>query len=133
MHFQYLTDIDLSAAFPSTCQIGGNTKGVNTFTGVDLGDISGGLVNSANFLQDPSTLGCFISQAIQAEAPTSLAKVFSGAALTSALALIPAKLLPALAPLGTCTNLPPGKTVNEYGNGYPGALIQYSGPRADSS
>lgn len=122
-----------SAAFPSTCQIGGNTGTVNSFTGVDLNNISGGLVNSAAFFQDPSKLGCFISQAIQAEAPTSLAKVFSGASLASALALIPTKLLPALAPLGTCANLPAGKTINEYGNGFPGAVVQYSGPRADSA
>lgn len=120
------------AAFPATCQVGGNTNGVNTFTGVDLGDISGGLFNAESFT-DPAALGCFISQNIQAEAPSSLEKVFTGAALAAAKALIPTQLLPALSALGTCQNLPPGKTVNQYGNGYPGAIQQSSGPRANSA
>lgn len=117
-------------AFPSTCKVGGNVNGVNTFAGVDLGDISGGLFNSAS-LTDPAKLGCFISQNIQAEAPSSLEAVFSGALLTSALALIPTQLLPALAGLGSCQNLPAGKTVGQYGNGFPGAVVQNSGPRAN--
>jgi hypothetical protein len=118
-------------AYPTTCQVGGNTNGVNTFSGVDVGDISGGLFNAAS-LTDPAALGCFISQNIQAEAPTSLEAVFSGASLAAVMALIPTQLLPALAGLGACGDLPPGKTVNEYGNGFPGAVITNSGPRADS-
>jgi hypothetical protein len=117
------------AAYPSTCKVGGNTNGVNTFTGVDLGDISGGFFNAQSFT-DPAKLGCFISQNIQAEAPSSLEAVFTGATLVQALAQIPIKLLPALAPLGSCTGLPKGKTVSQYGNGFPGAKIQNSGPRS---
>ncbi|KAI9749390.1 MAG: hypothetical protein M4579_006892 [Chaenotheca gracillima] len=117
------------AAFPSTCKVGGNTNGVNTFAGVDLGDISGGLFNSASLL-DPDTLGCFISQNIQAEAPDSLQNVFDGLLLKQALGLISKKLLPALAPLGACKNLPKGKTVSDYGSGFPGAVIMNKGPRA---
>jgi len=117
------------AAFPSTCKVGGNTGTVNSFAGVDLGDISGGLFNSAD-LTDPAKLGCFISQNIQAEAPTSLSAVFSGATLAAALALIPTQLLPALSGLGACSNLPAGKGVNSYGNGFPGAKIVNSGPRS---
>jgi hypothetical protein len=120
------------AAFPSTCKVGGNTNGVNTFTGVDLGDISGGFFNAASFT-DPAKLGCFISQNIQAEAPSSLEAVFSGAALVQALALIPIKLIPALAPLGACTGLPKGKTVSQYWDGFPGAKIQNNGPRANGT
>lgn len=118
------------AAYPSTCKVGGNTGTVNSFTGVDLGDISGGLVNGAD-LADPSKLGCFISQNIQAEAPSFLSNVFSGAALLSVLALIPTQLVPALAGLGSCSNLPPGKTVSSYGQNFPGAKVQNSGPRAN--
>lgn len=116
-------------AFPSTCKVGGNTNGVNTFTGVDLGDISGGFFHAADFA-DPAKLGCFISQNIQSEAPASLSAVFTGAALLEALALVPTRLLPALAPLGGCAGLPKGKTVGEYGNGFPGGKIQNGGPRA---
>ncbi|MCJ1283377.1 hypothetical protein MMC26_002705 [Xylographa opegraphella] len=117
-------------SYPQTCAVGGNTNGVNTFSGVDIGDISGGVFNSAS-LTNPSELGCFISQNIQAEAPSSLQNVFDGVALINALALIPIQLLPALAPLGSCPGLPPGKTVSEYGMGYPGSTIQNSGPRAN--
>lgn len=119
------------SAYPSTCKVGGNTNGVNTFTGVDLGNLSGGAFNAAS-LTDPTTLGCFISQNIQAEAPSSLDAVFTGEALTQALGLIQTQLLPALAPLGACPNLPKGKMVSEYGSGFPGGQIQNSGPRSQS-
>lgn len=123
-----LTDILISTgqqclSYPSNCQVGGNTGEVNSFSGVNLGDISGGLVNSAEDLSDPNRLGCFISQMIQADVPSFLAKAASGAALSQLTGLIPTMLLPALAPLtgGTCPNLPKGKSVSEYGGKYPGA------------
>ncbi|KAK5130482.1 hypothetical protein LTR08_002004 [Meristemomyces frigidus] len=118
------------ASYPSNCQIGGNTGTVNSFSGVDLGDISGGLVDSVDDLTDPARLGCFISQAIQADAPSFLSNVFSGAALTTALGLITTKLVPALAGLGSCPNLPAGKSVMQYGSQFPGAQIVNSGPRS---
>ena len=132
-----LADILISTAqqcesYPGNCLVGGNTGTVNSFSGVDLGDISGGLINSAEDLSDPDRMGCFISQAIQADAPSFLDNVFNGAALTEVLALIPTMLMPALAPLtasGACPNLPPGKSVMAYGKGYPGAQFPDSGPR----
>ncbi|KAL3419121.1 oxidase [Phlyctema vagabunda] len=119
------------AAFPNTCQVGGNVDGVDSFAGVDLGDVSGGLVNALD-LADPAKLGCFIAQNLQAEVPTSLRNVFSGALLQRVLALVPGMLGDALAPLlslGQCSDLPPGKGVNDYGTGYPGAVIESDGPR----
>ncbi|OAA69366.1 Chloroperoxidase [Akanthomyces lecanii RCEF 1005] len=104
-------------AFPSTCKVGGNTGEVNSFDGVDLGDISGGLINALTDLQDPARLACFIGQNIQAEAPSSLEKIFTGALLKEALGLVG----PIIDMLGTCPNLPAGKSVNQYGNKYPGA------------
>ena len=118
------------ASYPSNCAVGGNTGEVNSFSGFNLGDISGGFVNSAQDLSDPQKMGCFISQAIQADVPSFLDKVFTGAALTQALALIPTMLMPALAPLGSCPNLPPGKSVMQYGKGYPGAQFMTTGPRS---
>ncbi|KAL2358718.1 hypothetical protein BJ546DRAFT_946212 [Cryomyces antarcticus] len=73
------------AAYLSTCKIRGNVNGVDAFAGVNLGDISSAASNAAD-LTDPAKLGRFISQTIQAEAPTSLA-------------LVPTQLLPAL---GSC-------------------------------
>ena len=131
-----LVDIGIStaqqcASYPSNCAVGGNTGTVNSFSGVDLGDITGGFINSVTDLSDPARMGCFISQAIQADVPSFLNNVFNGAALTEALALIPTILLPALAPLGECPNLPAGKSVvMQYGKAYPGAQFMTSGPRS---
>lgn len=129
-----LTDILIStaqqcASYPSNCQVGGNTGTVNSFSGVDLSDITGGLITAAADLSDPAKMGCFISQAIQADVPSFLDNVFEGALLSQVSALIPSVLLPALAPLGNCPNLPAGKSVFSYGQGYPGAKAQQQGSR----
>jgi len=111
-------------AYPSNCEVGGNTGEVNSFSGVDLGDITGGLVNSVTDLSDPDRLGCFISQMIQADVPSFLDSVLDGALLNTLLGLVDTMLLPALAPLtasGTCPNLPAGKGINQYSSSYPGA------------
>lgn len=120
-------------AFPSTCKVGGNTGTVNSFAGVDLGDVSGGLINALEDFQDPAKLGCFISQNIQAEAPSSLEKIFDGVLLQEALGLIDTKLLPALAGLGSCKNLPKGKGVNQYAAMFPGAHTDQSGDRGETA
>ena len=116
-------------AFPSTCKIGGNLGKVNSFAGVDLGDISGGLINAVEDFTDPALLGCFISQNIQAEAPSSLEKLFDGPLLGLVLGLIDSQLVPALQSLGACSGLPKGKAVNQYGTQSPGAMARESGSR----
>jgi hypothetical protein len=93
-------------SYPDNCPVGGNTGEVVSFSGVNLGDISGGLVNSVEDLQDSNRLDCFISQAIQADVPSFLDNVFNGALLSQATALIPTMLLPVLAPLGSCPPFP---------------------------
>lgn len=118
------------AAYPTNCQVGGNTGTVNSFTGVDLGDISGGLINTVTDLADPEKLGCFISQAIQADVPSFLDNVVEGAALELAQSAILTTLVPALAGLGECPGLPAGKSVFVYGAEFPGAQFASSGPRA---
>jgi hypothetical protein len=119
-------------SYPGNCQVGGNTGQVNSFSGVNLGDITGGLVNSATDLSDPQRMGCFIAQAIQADVPSFLGNVFNGALLTQVLGLVDTVLVPALQPLidfGNCPNLPKGKSVMQYGQTYPGAKYMNSGPR----
>ncbi|KAI9049361.1 hypothetical protein LZ554_006395 [Drepanopeziza brunnea f. sp. 'monogermtubi'] len=116
-------------SYPSNCAVGGNTGTVNSFAGVDLGDISGGLVNSVTDLSNPEKLGCFISQVIQADVPSFLDNVFNGVALTQVLGLIPTVLLPALAPLGNCPGLPKGKNMFQYGKMFPGAQVKQQGTR----
>ncbi|KJX95846.1 oxidase like protein [Zymoseptoria brevis] len=109
------------AAYPSNCQVGGNTGEVNSFSGVNLGDISGGLVNSATDLSDPARMGCFIRQMIQANTPSFLASTFSGAILDQMNRLVKTMLDPALDLLGNCPNLPAGKSVDTYDSKFPGA------------
>ncbi|KAG5913184.1 hypothetical protein E4U42_001389 [Claviceps africana] len=116
-------------AYPSTCQLGGNTGTVNSFQGIDLGDVSGGLVNMLDDLQDPSRLGCFLAQSIQAEVPSSLAGLVQNVLLKGVLG----KLLPTLSKLlGTCPNLPPGKSINQYASRFPGAASR-SGNRGETA
>jgi hypothetical protein len=43
---------------PTLLSIGGNTNGVNTFTGLDIGNLTGGVINGQNFLQGDN-LACF--------------------------------------------------------------------------
>lgn len=131
-----LADIVLSTAqqceaYPTNCQVGGNTGKVNSFSGVDVGDTTGGLVNSAKDLQDPARMGCFISQAIQADVPGFLDNIFEGPSLKLVQSLIPKQLLPALAGLGSCPNMPKGKSIFAYGKQYPGMkMMKTDGPRA---
>ncbi|CZS91364.1 related to oxidase [Rhynchosporium agropyri] len=46
---------------PSAFRLGGNVNGVNTYTGVSLGDLSGGLYNAGD-LAKGNNLGCFAFQ-----------------------------------------------------------------------
>jgi hypothetical protein len=43
---------------PTLLDIGGNTNGVNTFTGVDIGNLTGGVINGENLLQGDN-FACF--------------------------------------------------------------------------
>ncbi|PIA98869.1 Aromatic peroxygenase [Cercospora beticola] len=58
----FIADL-LNAALlhPKFLAIGGNTNGPNTFTGVNLENLSGGLVNLGNLAQG-NNLGCFVFQ-----------------------------------------------------------------------
>ncbi|KAF7196120.1 Dothistromin biosynthesis peroxidase dotB [Pseudocercospora fuligena] len=60
------------AAYPESFYLGGNTNGVNTFTGVQLEDLTGGAMNAAN-LFDPKNpkASCFYAQLAQSLIPDS--------------------------------------------------------------
>jgi hypothetical protein len=130
-----LADIGVSTAqqcvsWPSSCIVGGNTGTANSFQGVNPGDISGGLINNFDDLQNPDRLICFINQAILADTPSSLSNVLEGTLLTTALGMIDTKLKPVLAMWGTCPNLPAGRALHEYDGKFPGAEGPTSGPRS---
>jgi hypothetical protein len=51
--------------YPGIIRIGGNTGTVNSFTGVDLGNLTGGVFNAETLLEG-NNLSCFFLQATQA-------------------------------------------------------------------
>ena len=63
---QVFTDLlHTEAAYPGTIKFGGNTGKVNTFTGINTADLTGGVFNGATLLQG-NNLACFFLQASQA-------------------------------------------------------------------
>lgn len=132
-----LNDILISTAqqctsYPSACEVGGNTGEVNSFAGINVGDLSGGMINAVEDLSDPQRMGCFIRQSLQAHVPSFLESVFTGVALRTVLGLVDTMLVPALEPLGSiveCQGLPAGRSWTEYGDQYPGVNSPSNGQR----
>ncbi|KAF4472059.1 oxidase [Fusarium albosuccineum] len=61
---------------PEVLSIGGNTNGVNTFTGINLADLSGGVLNAKNLLQG-NNLVCFALNAIKTGSPNALSSLYA--------------------------------------------------------
>lgn len=63
-------------AYPDSLRLGGNTNGVNTYAGVDLADLTGGLYNLTHLVDQSGQGGaCFFAQLAQAIIPDSAATV----------------------------------------------------------
>ncbi|KAN0120082.1 Cloroperoxidase [Hyaloscypha variabilis] len=62
--------------YPELGSIGGNTGTVNSFTGVDLGNVTGGVFNAESLLEG-NNLMCFVFEAVKTLAPNSLSTLFS--------------------------------------------------------
>ncbi|KAI1342939.1 Chloroperoxidase [Xylariaceae sp. FL0016] len=77
--------VDWVAKYPKLGSIGGNTGTVNSFAGVDLEDLTGGVLNVATLLQD-NNLICFALEVVKTFAPNSLSTLFK--ALETPLSLI---------------------------------------------
>ena len=67
--------IDWLAKYPALASLGGNMGAVNTFAGVDIADVTGGLLNSVSLLQGNNLL-CFVLEAVKTFAPNSLSTLF---------------------------------------------------------
>ncbi|KAB5593949.1 hypothetical protein CTheo_2550 [Ceratobasidium theobromae] len=59
---------DMGVKHPELLSLSGNTGEVNSFAGLNLGDLTGGVYNLANLLQG-NNLMCFVMQAAQAGIP----------------------------------------------------------------
>ncbi|KAF8753308.1 Peroxidase, family 2 [Rhizoctonia solani] len=91
--YEYNTELDDNEAEQRQSQTGK----VNSFAGVNVGDITGGVYNSANLLEG-NNLICFAFQAAQQAIPDVLKGILGD--LTAALGLWAAKITPALLGLG---------------------------------
>lgn len=88
--------LDAALKHPEFLNIGGNTGKVDTFAGVDLDSLTGGVYNSETLLKG-NNLACFAYQAAQQAAPDILKGLFSSitkplAQLTAALDKVMANL-----------------------------------------
>ncbi|KAH8805188.1 oxidase [Xylogone sp. PMI_703] len=71
-----LDTIAMVLKYPELGSIGGNTGTVNSFAGVDLGNVTGGVLNAATLLEG-NNLICFVFEVVQTLAPNSLSPLFS--------------------------------------------------------
>lgn len=90
---------------PRLLSIGGNTGTTNSFTGLDVTELTNGVFNGAT-LADGNNLECFIFQLVQSEAPTVVTGLYEN--LTAALQPLAESISGNLAGLG-CPQL---ETVN---------------------
>lgn len=57
-------------AYPDTFRLGGNVNGVNTYEGVDLSNLTSGVMNTDDFfMMNGSSVACFYAQFVQAIVP----------------------------------------------------------------
>lgn len=73
-----------ASKYPDVVEIGGNTGKVNTFTGVNIANLTGGTFNGATLLQG-NNLGCFFFEAFSAALPDELAGLVSNVATVTQL------------------------------------------------
>ena len=89
--------VKIAAVVPEAVSVGGNTGKVNSFTGVDLGDITGGAYHTTDLL-NPTKFVCYFYQITLALVPDFLRSEALGSALGSALNLLHSKIDPFVDP-----------------------------------
>ncbi|KAK0127152.1 hypothetical protein ONS96_006705 [Cadophora gregata f. sp. sojae] len=105
--------------YPQFLSVGGNVGKVNSFAGVDLVDVTGGVYNSQNLAQGNNAM-CFAYQFAQQAAPDILKGLFSS--VTKPLAQLNSALAPVFAQLG-CPQLE--RIDNSQFKKFPGAKGAY--------
>jgi len=116
---EYTADLlQMAAVNPQILKVGGNTGTVNSFAGVDLGNLTGGVYHLTDLL-NPEKLGCFLYQVLAAILPDILRGGLLGGVLSIATNLLTTLLAPLFGP--TC---PPISQFNsQLLNQFPGASI----------
>ncbi|KAI9050843.1 hypothetical protein LZ554_004962 [Drepanopeziza brunnea f. sp. 'monogermtubi'] len=115
----FVADVIAAAlAYPKFASVGGNTGTVDSFTGLDLADLTGGVFNTATLFQG-NNLACFVFQAAVQFLPDAFQGIVTGI-LGSALDRLATEVNGILAPL----NCPKLNEVNmDQFAKYPGAKI----------
>ncbi|CAF9924653.1 hypothetical protein IMSHALPRED_006247 [Imshaugia aleurites] len=99
---------------PRLLSIGGNTGTTDSFTGLDVSDLTGGVFDGATLAQG-NNLECFIFQLVQAESPTMVAGLYGN--VTAAMQPLAESISSNLAGLG-CPQL--GAVSSDMYDVYPG-------------
>lgn len=89
--------IKIAQVVPEAVSVGGNTGTVNSFTGVDLGDLTGGAYRTSDLLV-PGKFACFFYQLTLALVPDFLRSQALGTFLAGALTLLHNRIDPLVDP-----------------------------------
>lgn len=125
-----LTLLNAASTNPHLLSVGGNAGKVNTFTGVDVGDLTGGVFHASELLNDPQALSCYIFQiGIEELIPTQLNVVYKTAA--EALDFVGKNIKAPFAKLATAGGNPCQKVANstivEAYDKFPGSKVERNG------
>lgn len=71
-----LDTVSMIAQHPELGSIGGNVGTVNSFTGVDLDDLTGGVLNAGKLLES-NNLICFVLQIVRMASPSYLSNIYA--------------------------------------------------------
>lgn len=71
-----LDTVDMVLKYPQLANIGGNTGTVNSFAGVDLTDVLGGVLNAGQLLEGNNLL-CFALEVVKLASPNYLSNLYS--------------------------------------------------------
>lgn len=70
-----LDTVALIAQYPELGSVGGNVGSVNSFTGVDLDDVTGGVLNAGKLLEN-NNLICFALEVVRMASPNYLNNLY---------------------------------------------------------
>jgi hypothetical protein len=117
-----------STVYSKFASVGGNTGTVNSFAGVDLANLTGGVYSSENFLQGNNAV-CFAFQSAYLAAPGLLRGLFAD--ITTPLNMIASAVATATSGL----NCPVLNSIDtsQFAGHYPGYSQSYYGYKGRSS
>ena len=117
--------LSFAEQYPEILSVGGNTGTTNSFTGVNIEDLTGGVYNAQTLTQG-NNLECFAFQALQLGSPDILKGLFSD--ITEALSMLTTQITDVIGDLG-CPQLE-SIDLSQFDQ-FPGYSQSYDGHPAD--